>query len=84
MVTNRRFHKRQSGSALIVILIVALIIGILWATRFAQKDEPASQEPTTRIRSTEDISRAINKSREAQKQQDEQLNKRMSEIDQVR
>lgn len=69
-------RRGQTGSALIVLLLAALIIGLLWVA-FVKREDPAS--PGTKRYITEEPNRA----REAARQQDERNRQIDKQIDQM-
>lgn len=76
-------NRTQSGSALIGILIAALIIAILWAAKYRKSGKDTGPQAPG-IDSVEDINRTLHHARQVQKEnadRSDEIKKRMTEAD---
>ncbi len=77
-------RSSQRGSTLIVLLVAALIVAILWVTRFGGKEEKKAEEPIVATQSVESMQKSVDRVREVQQleaKRVEDLNRKMVDLD---
>ncbi len=77
-------RRGEKGSALIAILIAALIVAILWVARFRKQQAEEAARGVPDVRSIEGMQTAVDRTREVQelqKKQVEEMNRKMVDID---
>lgn len=82
-------RAQNSGSALISILIAALIVAILWAAKFNddKKKKTQQNDAPDGIHSLQDVPKVIDNARKIQQEQNDrvnEMNKKLNEIDRIK